>query len=73
MGARYGVSCLGCSAGVMVAMVAMVPIGMSNLVWMVVLSAIVLAYKLAPDPTLARRVAQSVAMVAFGVLYAVGA
>ena len=44
-GARYGLSCLGCSAGVMVAMVL---IGMSNLALMIVLAAVVLVYKLAP-------------------------
>jgi predicted metal-binding membrane protein len=70
VGARYGLSCLGCSAGVMAALVL---IGMSNLVWMIVLTAVVLADKLAPAPTLPRRLALSVAMVAFGVLYVVGA
>jgi predicted metal-binding membrane protein len=69
VGARYGLSCLGCSAGVMSAMVL---IGMSNLVWMIVLTAVVFAYKIAPAPTLPRRSALSVAMVAFGVLYVVG-
>ena len=68
-GARYGLSCLGCSAGVMSALVL---IGMSNLVWMIVLSAVVLADKIAPAPTFPRRLALSVALVAFGVLYAVG-
>lgn len=70
VGARYGLSCLGCSAGLMVAMVL---IGLSNLVWMIVLTAVVFAYKIAPAPTLPRRLALSVAMVAFGVLYVVGA
>jgi predicted metal-binding membrane protein len=70
VGARYGLSCLGCSAGVMSALVL---IGMSDLVWMIVLTAVVLAYKIAPAPTLPRQLALSVAMVAFGVLYVVGA
>ena len=70
VGARYGLSCLGCSAGVMSAMVL---IGMSNLVWMIVLTAVVFAYKIAPAPTLPRRLALSIAMVAFGVLYVIGA
>src|SRR5215472_1834424 len=48
-GARYGLSCLGCSAGLMVAMVL---IGLSNLIWMIMLSAVILIYKLAPAPTL---------------------
>jgi predicted metal-binding membrane protein len=68
-GARYGFSCLGCSAGLMVAIVL---IGMSNLVWMIVLSAVVLVYKVAPGPT-PRSTALTVALVALGVLYAVGA
>src|SRR5436305_373329 len=70
VGARYGLSYLGCSAGLMVAMVL---IGMSNLVWMIVLSAVVLAYKVAPAPTLPGRLALSAAMAALGVVYAVGA
>jgi predicted metal-binding membrane protein len=69
-GSRYGLSCLGCSAGPMVAMVL---IGMSNLVWMIVLSAVVVAYKVAPAPTLPWMVALSAAMVALGVVHAVGA
>lgn len=70
VGARYGLSCLGCSAGLMLAMVL---IGMSSLAWMTVLAAVVLAYKLAPAPTPGWMLALSVAMVALGVLYAVGA
>jgi predicted metal-binding membrane protein len=69
VGARYGLSCLGCTAGVMLATVL---IGMSNLLWMIVLAAVVFAYKLAPAPTLRRMLALSVALVALGVLYAVG-
>src|SRR5437667_7163065 len=60
-GARYGLICLGCSAGLMVAMVL---IGMSNLVWMLVLAAVVLAYKVAPAPTPRWMLALSAAMVA---------
>jgi predicted metal-binding membrane protein len=70
VGARYGLSCLGCSAGLMVAMVL---IGMSNLTWMIVLAAVVLAYKVAPAPTPRWMLALSAAMVALGVVYAVGA
>jgi predicted metal-binding membrane protein len=70
VGARYGLSCLGCSAGLMVAMVL---IGMSSLVWMIVLAAVVLAYKLAPAPTPRWMSALAVSMVALGVLYAVSA
>lgn len=67
-GARYGLSCLGCSAGLMVAMVL---IGMANLVWMIVLAAVVLVYKVAPAPTPRSMVALSVALVALGALSAV--
>jgi predicted metal-binding membrane protein len=70
VGARYGLSCLGCSAGLMLAMVL---IGMSSLVWMTVLAAVALAYKLAPAPTPRWMLALSVSMVALGVLYAVSA
>jgi predicted metal-binding membrane protein len=69
-GARYGLSCFGCSAGLMLAMVL---IGMSNLVWMIVLTAVISTYKLAPAPALRRRLALSAAVVALGVLYAAGA
>jgi predicted metal-binding membrane protein len=68
VGARYGLSCLGCSAGLMVAMVL---IGMSNLVWMIVLSAVVLTYKLAPAPTLPWMLALSAALVGLGGVFAV--
>jgi predicted metal-binding membrane protein len=68
VGARYGFSCLGCSAGLMVAMVL---IGMSDLVWMIVLAAVVLVYKVAPALTPRSIVALAVALVALGLLYAV--
>lgn len=67
-GVRYGMSCLGCSAGLMVAMVL---IGMANLAWMIVLAAIVLVYKLAPAPSSRTMLAMSGALVALGVLYSV--
>ena len=44
-GGRYGLSCLGCTAGLMVAAVF---IGMTSLAWMVIISGLVLVYKLAP-------------------------
>ena len=69
-GTRYGFSCLGCSAGLMVAILL---VGMSNLIWMIVLAAVVLVYKVAPTPTPRATVALTVALVALGVLYAVGA
>jgi len=66
-GGRYGLSCLGCSAGLMLAMVL---IGTSNLVWMIVLAAVILTYKLAPAPTLRWMLALSSAVVACGIAYA---
>src|SRR5262245_62199304 len=47
VGARYGLSCLGCSGALMVAMVLL---GMSSLWWAVVLGLVVLIDKLAPPP-----------------------
>jgi len=66
-GGRYGLSCLGCSAGLMVAMVL---IGLSSLLWMIALTALVLIYKLAPVATFRWRVALSAAVIFLGVLYA---
>ncbi len=65
-GARYGLSCLGCSAGLMLAMVLL---GTSNLPLMIVLAAVVTIYKLAPAATLRWRLALSAAVVALGVIY----
>jgi len=67
-GVRYGLSCAGCSAGLMIAMVL---IGMSNLVAAVLLAAAVLIYKLAPP--LARRydMVFALGVAAAGVAYAV--
>jgi predicted metal-binding membrane protein len=69
IGARYAVSCIGCSAALMVAMVL---IGMSSVGWMAVLSGIVLLYKLAPVHSLGQRTVLAVAVAALGVLYAFG-
>jgi predicted metal-binding membrane protein len=68
-GARYGLSCLGCSAGLMAAMVLL---GMSNLVWMILFTALVFVYKIAPAPSLPRRLVLSLALAAVGVLYIMG-
>jgi len=65
-GARCGVSCLGCSAALMVAMVL---IGMSSLWWAVILGIVVLTYKLAPPLRLGYELALSLALVALGVAY----
>jgi predicted metal-binding membrane protein len=66
VGVRYGLSCVGCSAALMVAMVV---IGMANLGWIVVMSAVVLVYKLAPAPSTRRTLLLSTALVALGVIY----
>jgi len=63
-GGRYGMSSLRCSSGLMVAMVL---IGISNLLWMIALTALVLIYKLAPVSTLRWA---SAAVVVAGILYA---
>ena len=69
-GGRYGLSCLGCSAGLMVAMVL---IGISNLTWMIALTSVLLIYKLVPAATLRWTLALSAAVVGLGVLYAASA
>ena len=65
-GARYGLSCLGCSAALMVAMVL---IGMSSLWWAVIMGIVVLIYKFAPPLRLRSELALSLALVALGVTY----
>jgi predicted metal-binding membrane protein len=65
-GVRYGVSCLGCTAALMVAMVLL---GMSNLWWVVILGLIVLVYKLAPPLPMRYEVVLSAVLVALGVAY----
>lgn len=65
-GARYGLSCLGCSAALMVAMVLL---GMSSLWWAVILGLVVLAYKLAPPLQTRYELVLSAALVALGVAY----
>jgi predicted metal-binding membrane protein len=67
VGVQYGLSCVGCSAALMVAMVV---IGMANMGWIVVMSAVVLAYKLAPTPSTRRTLLLSTALVTLGVIYA---
>jgi predicted metal-binding membrane protein len=66
VGAKYGLSCVGCSAALMVAMVM---IGMSSLSWIVILSGVVLVYKLAPAPSTRRTWLLSAALGALGVVY----
>ncbi len=66
VGARYGLSCLGCSAALMVAMVL---IGMSNPWWAVILGIVVLIYKFAPPLRMRYELVLSLALVALGVAY----
>jgi predicted metal-binding membrane protein len=65
-GARYGLSCLGCSAALMVAMVLL---GMSSLWWAVILGVVVLIYKFAPPLRMRDELVISAALVALGVAY----
>src|SRR5438874_2265643 len=65
-GARYGLSCLGCSAALMVAMVLL---GMSSLWWAVILGIVVLIYKLAPPLRMRYELVLSAALVALGVAH----
>jgi len=65
-GVRYGLSCLGCTAGLMVAAVL---IGMTSLGWMVVISGLVLVYKLAPPLAGKYKLLASLAVAALGVVY----
>jgi predicted metal-binding membrane protein len=69
-GARYGVSCLGCSAALMVAMVL---IGMSNLWWAAIFGIVVLIYKLAPPLRIRYELVLSLALVVLGVAYLMAA
>jgi predicted metal-binding membrane protein len=65
-GARYGLSCLGCSAALMVAMVLL---GMSSLWWAVLLGIVVLVYKFAPPLRMRYELVLSAALVALGGAY----
>jgi predicted metal-binding membrane protein len=68
-GVRYGLSCMGCSAALMVAMVLL---GMSSLWWAVILGLVVLVYKFAPPLRMRYELALSAALVALGVAYLIG-
>jgi predicted metal-binding membrane protein len=68
-GVRYGLSCMGCSAALMVAMVLL---GMSSLWWAVILSLVVLVYKFAPPLPMRYELTLAGALVALGVAYVIG-
>ncbi len=65
-GVRYGLSCIGCSAALMVAMVLL---GMSSLWWAIFLGLVVLVYKWAPPLRMRYELALSAALVALGLAY----
>jgi predicted metal-binding membrane protein len=65
-GWRYGLSCLGCSAGLMVAMVL---VGMTSLGWTIILAALVLVYKFAPPATWRLDVALAALVAVLGIVY----
>jgi predicted metal-binding membrane protein len=65
-GIRYGLSCLGCSGALMVAMVLL---GMSSLWWAVILGIVVVIYKLAPPLRMRHELILSAALVALGVAH----
>jgi len=65
-GARYGLSFLGCSAALMVAMVLL---GMSSLWWAVILGIVVLVYKLVPPLRMRYELILSATLVALGAAY----
>lgn len=65
-GVRYSLSCLGCSAALMVAMVLL---GMASLWWAVLLGIVVLIYKLAPPLRIGYELVLSAVLVALGVVY----
>jgi predicted metal-binding membrane protein len=67
-GARYGLSCLGCSAALMVAMVLL---GMSSLWWAVIVGIVVLVYKFAPPLRMRYELVLSAALGLLGVAYVV--
>ena len=66
VGAKYGLSCVGCSAALMVAMVL---IGMSSLIWVIILCGVLLVYKLAPAPSMWQTLMLSAALGALAIVY----
>src|SRR5262245_25579654 len=64
-GVKYGLSCMGCTAGLMVAAVI---IGMTSLLWMVIISALILVYKLAPPLEGTYKVLGALAIAVLGIV-----
>ena len=65
-GVRYGLSCLGCTAGLMIAAVL---IGMTSLGWMLIISGLVLVYKLAPPLEGRNKWLVAIGVAALGIVY----
>jgi predicted metal-binding membrane protein len=65
-GVRYGLACMGCTAGLMVAAVL---IGMTSLGWMLIISGLVLVYKLAPPLVGKYKLLVSLAIAVLGIVY----
>jgi predicted metal-binding membrane protein len=66
-GIEYGLNCVGCSAGLMIALLI---VGMSNLVWSIVATGVVLLYKVAPWWSNRTEYAASIALLVAGVSFA---
>ncbi|HEY3231013.1 MAG TPA: DUF2182 domain-containing protein [Roseiflexaceae bacterium] len=64
-GVKYGLSCMGCTAGLMVAAVI---IGMTSLSWMVIISGLILVYKLAPPLEGTYKLLVSLAIAVLGIV-----
>jgi predicted metal-binding membrane protein len=65
-GGRYALSCLGCTAGLMLAMLL---IGTSSLVWMIAFTVVIFMYKLAPVANVRWSWILAAAVMCLGVLY----
>jgi predicted metal-binding membrane protein len=65
-GGRYALSCLGCTAALMLAMLL---IGTSSLVWMVALTLVILIYKLAPVANVRWSWMLAAAVIGLGLLH----
>jgi len=65
-GVRYGLSCMGCTAGLMVAAVL---IGMTSVGWMLIISGLILVYKLAPPLAGKYKLLVALAVALLGIAY----
>lgn len=65
-GVKYGLTCVACTAGLMLAMLV---VGMASLLWAAIIAVLVLIYKLAPPPTLRWELLLSAVIAGLGVTY----